>query len=257
MRILAVIFIAAITSPASALPVYRKMVKQKAGRMVSCLLCHDKDSWDPNAFGLEFLKAGRSPAALDKAAAWDVDMDGFKDLDELKAGSSPIDPRSTPEKPGEWLKKVPPLRAPEKQLRKIFADAASFRPIEDGESTSSDVAKLADVLGRPPRDEERLQVYYEALKDEKRVGAATYATTEGDEPIIVMVGLGQDGRVASVVRVHSEKKLDPAFLARFSGLDEAGLAALEKEKLPAPNADIAGAVRAASAALNARLSAVK
>lgn len=239
---------------AEALPVYRKMVKQKSGRLVSCLLCHDKDSWEPNAFGLEFLKAGRTSAALEKVGGMDIDQDGAPDLEELRAGASPVDPGSTPKSPGDWLKQLSPLRPPEKQLRVLFPGATSFAAVEEGELKPLAVKRLAKNLGRGLREEERLQVYYEAFGEGARLGSATYVSTEDEDPAIFLLGLNEEGRVAGVLKVHSPKKLDMEFLGGLAGMDGPGLAKLEKEPLPSKeNSAIARVVRSAAAALAARL----
>lgn len=235
-----------LAAKASALPVYRRLASDAAGRRLSCLLCHDPQSWESTAFGEAFSEAGRDLSAPAEAGKGDIDGDGFEDFEELKAGASPIDPASTPKKPGDWLQRVPPHKPPERKLKDILP-GASLATVEEGELP----AGAAPPAGPAEwSDEERLQVLYAARREGKDAGGATYAATPGKEPRIVLLAVDAAGRILAVKNSHDTRSVAPELLKSYVGKTPSEAAKLGKD-----DADkaLSQAVARAAAALLLRL----
>ncbi|MEK7746916.1 MAG: hypothetical protein AAB576_09640, partial [Elusimicrobiota bacterium] len=115
-----------LTAEAWAIPPYARLFKARYRYAPSCTACHDKDSWDLTAYGKAFFKNGRGFKAFEAAESLDSDGDGTPSGAEIKASSNPGDPRSRPDKPGDWLKEEKPLKAPARKLKAMFPEADSF-----------------------------------------------------------------------------------------------------------------------------------
>lgn len=237
---------------AGAIPPYARLFKARYRYAPSCTACHDKDSWDLTAYGKAFFKNGRGFKAFEAAEPLDSDGDGTPSGEEIKARSNPGDPRSRPEKPGDWLKEEKPLKAPARKLKAMFPEADSFAVREaalEGESRK----RVEKVLGRTLRDEEIYPVLFEALKGARALGGATYAISDSKEPCILLAGFRRKGKsweVAGLRPLSCPRKLKSSgFLKSLEGQDPFALSAQASE--PGPEAAAVGeALRAAAATLS-------
>lgn len=218
--------------PAHALPIFRRMFEAKYQYKASCTLCHDRDNWDLNAYSKEFLKKGRTFKAFEELEKGDQDEDGFKTEQELAARSSPSDPRSTPEKIGKWLENIPELKPPKKTLKLLFPGASRFEAAESPEFSDGAMSGVEKTLGAVLREEDKYPVLFKAFGPEDRfLGAAAYCTTDEEEPKIWMLGLGKDGTLAGLAKVHVHGKIPAGYPDQYRGKtwkSLAGTAAVKK-----------------------------
>lgn len=203
---------------AHALPIYRRMFEAKYKYKVNCVLCHDRDNWDLNSYSKEFLKKGKTFKAFEEMEKGDQDKDKFGTAQEIAARSSPSDPGSTPEKIGKWLEKIPELKPPKKPLKLLFPGADRFEAAESPDFSAEAVSKIEKSLGRPLREEDKYPVLFKAIDKEGRLlGAAAYCTTEEEEPKVWMLGLGKNGTLAGLAKVHVHGKIPSGYLDQYRG----------------------------------------
>lgn len=89
----------------TAKPSYVALYKAKYRYDAGCNACHTiSGSSQLNAYGKDFKKNGAKLSAFQVMAALDSDGDGHKNDAESRAKSNPGDKKSTPSKPGSWLK---------------------------------------------------------------------------------------------------------------------------------------------------------
>jgi hypothetical protein len=90
---------ALIVSPATAKPEYMAEFNKKYGtqgtKLDSCNTCHTttQDADHLNPYGADFRKSNHDFGAIE---GLDSDGDGFKNIDEIKAGTFPGDPNDNP-----------------------------------------------------------------------------------------------------------------------------------------------------------------
>lgn len=225
-------FIFLLAVAGQAMPPYANLFRTKYKYRPNCTLCHDADSWEPNGYGKLFLKGGRSLEALSRIEPEDPDGDGHPSLKEIEARSNPGDPRSTPDRLGEWLARLPVVQPPLRHLEALFADAPGqpVYSLEEPELRAITVRKLEHVEGRALRPEERYPSYFRARftgVPGKQEGFALYASTEGDEPCFFLAGYlpSPDGKVwvsgVRMLKCGSRRLRSPRYLDQF------------KNKLPA------------------------
>ena len=88
-----------LVSPATAKPEYLQGFNKKYGtqgtKLDSCNTCHttSQDADHLNPYGQYFLKANHDYGAIE---GLDSDGDGFKNIDEINAGTFPGDPKDNP-----------------------------------------------------------------------------------------------------------------------------------------------------------------
>jgi hypothetical protein len=88
-----------LVSPATAKPEYLQGFNKKYGtqgtKLDSCNTCHttSQDADHLNPYGVDFRKANHDYGAIE---GLDSDGDGFKNIDEIKAGTFPGDPNDNP-----------------------------------------------------------------------------------------------------------------------------------------------------------------
>ncbi|MEK9145427.1 MAG: hypothetical protein AAB339_07450, partial [Elusimicrobiota bacterium] len=242
-----------LTAEAWAIPPYARLFKARYRYAPSCTACHDKDSWDLTAYGKAFFKNGRGFKAFEAAESLDLDGDGTPSGAEIKARSNPGDPRSRPEKPGDWLKEEKPIKAPARKLKAMFPEADSFAVREaslEGESRK----RVEKVLGRTLRDEELYPVLFEALKGTRALGSATYAVSDSKEPCLLLAGFRREGKAFEVAGLHAlscPRKLKAGgFLKSFEGKDPSALSVRAPEPGLKAEAEAVGeALRSAAATL--------
>lgn len=89
-----------LVSPATAKPEYLQGFNKKYGtqgtKLDSCNTCHTttQDADHLNPYGTDFRKANRDYGAIE---GLDSDGDGFKNIDEINAGTFPGDPNDNPD----------------------------------------------------------------------------------------------------------------------------------------------------------------
>ena len=90
---------AVLVSPAIAKPEYldafNKRYDTKGSKLDSCHTCHTttQDAEHLNPYGMDFGKHNHDFGAIEQL---DSDGDGFKNIDEIKAGTFPGDPNDNP-----------------------------------------------------------------------------------------------------------------------------------------------------------------
>lgn len=241
---------------AQALPPYANLFKAKYGFKPNCTLCHDPDSWEPNGYGKLFLKNGRSLEALSKTESLDPDEDTFISIKEVQAKSNPGDPRSTPQRVGDWLKDIPPVEPPRKHLLALFLGAVEYKYHERNldEPTRR---KIEKSLGTRLRDEDVFPSYFTASKKGELAGIALYASTPGDKPCFFLSGYRPSGegelRVAGIRVLECEEKAlkKSPYLNQFVGKLPVELKTIKppKESLAEPSNRIVETVQRGAAVL--------
>src|SRR6185295_14039738 len=113
-------------SEVEAFPNYAVLYKSTFTYLPSCTACHEQESWEPNDFGKDFLKQGRSRFPFENIAKKDSDGDGIANYLEIQAKSNPGDPHSTPKRPGDWLDQAG-IRPPKKILAAAFPGSSDFK----------------------------------------------------------------------------------------------------------------------------------
>ncbi|HEY4409884.1 MAG TPA: thrombospondin type 3 repeat-containing protein [Acidimicrobiia bacterium] len=89
-----------LVSPATAKPEYLQGFNKKYGtqgtKLDSCNTCHTttQDADHLNPYGIDFRKADHDYGAIE---GLDSDGDGFKNIDEINAGTFPGDPNDNPD----------------------------------------------------------------------------------------------------------------------------------------------------------------
>ena len=247
-------------SAAFALPAYSRLFQAKYGYRVGCNLCHTAGGGSTvTDYGRDFLRAGANFGAFAKLEARDSDGDGSPNLDEIKQKSSPGDARSLPKSPGDWLGEAEKVSVPQKDLKRLFADADAFAALE-GSLKSAQVGGVEARLGLKLTDEDKVPTFYFALKAGKKYAVAQFvsvATPKG--PMSVAVALDTSAAVTSVriLKNPDDKTVeDTAFLKQFSGKRQGDALVVGKDIVSAPgnpklSQEVATAVHKASAIMNA------
>ena len=206
---------------AFALPSSRRLFEAKYGYKVTCALCHEKGGGSSgNDYGKAFLRAGANGPAFGKIESKDSDDDGVANGAEITAKSNPGDPRSTPDKPGDWLADAGKAPIPDKPLKDLFAGADAFAAIE-GSLNEAQVAFVQDKTGEALTEDDKVPTFYFAIAQGKRYGVAQFIRVEAKEqPMSVAVALDTKGRITAVrvLKSKEDKRFgDELFLKQFVG----------------------------------------
>lgn len=210
-----------VPSTCWGLPAYRRLVEQKYGVIVSCSLCHSKDGGSAlNPYGKDFLRNGVNMLALSRIESKDSDRDGVSNLIEIQSRSNPGDSLSFPDKPGDWLSHIEEASIPIKELKKGFSDADGFVVLE-GTLKPSQVADIERVLGAPLLDEDRVPIFYFAIKQSgpKKVKYGVAQFLRGDKFTLV-VGINLKSEIVFVTVVAAKDKFlksEGSFFKQFIG----------------------------------------
>lgn len=204
-----------------ALPSSRRLYEAKYGYKTTCDLCHEKGGGSSsNDYGKAFLRSGANFQAFAKIEGRDSDEDGISNLDEIQARSNPGDPRSTPQKPGDWLAEAGKVPVPEKQLKDLFAGAEAFAAVE-GSLNETQVAFVQSNTGESLTEDDKVPTFYFAIAQGKRYAVAQFIRVEGKkQPMSVSVSVDIKGQIRAVKVLKSEedKRLgEDAFLKQFIG----------------------------------------
>lgn len=213
------------TYAAWALPPFRSLFEAKYSYKVNCSLCHNMDDWELNAYGRGFLKNGLNSAALEVLEKIDIDKDGFLGGEEIKAGSNPGDPLSTPEKVGNWIKEIIALKPPVKVLKAVFPEAQSFEALERP-LTLDEIKRLTQVAPGAKLDEfDKFVVAFVARETSGIAGAAVYVpivepTSRGVDVYVFLLAANPNGKILHLEPIHVHRKdfKNRAFLKQFQGL---------------------------------------
>ena len=206
---------------AFALPSSRRLFEGKYGYKVGCNLCHEKGGGSSgNDYGKAFLRSGGNFQAFAKIEKKDSDEDGFANLNEIVAKSNPGDPRSTPDKPGDWLAEAGKVPVPEKQLRELFPEAEAFAAVE-GSLNEAQVTFVQSNAAVPLTEDDKVPTFYFAIAQGKRYGVVQFIRLEGKkQPLSVAVAVDIRGQITKVKVLKSEEdKLlsGNPFLSQFAG----------------------------------------
>jgi hypothetical protein len=195
-----------VVSSVWALPSSKRLFQSNYGYKVSCNLCHtDGGGSRRNEYGLAFYRSGFNLAAFKKIEKKDSDQDGVSNVDELIAKSNPGDAKSTPTKPGDWLKDADKINIPRKHLLKIFPNAEQFAGVE-GELSDAQKKTVEGKLKRALSPEEKVPTDYFSIQKKKRVGVAQmFEVKSGDEKAIVGMGVDTQGVLTDIVIIHGHK----------------------------------------------------
>jgi len=204
-----------------ALPSSRRLFEAKYGYKTTCSLCHEKGGGSAsNDYGKTFLRAGANFPAFAKIEKKDSDGDGISNIDEIQAKSNPGDPRSTPNKPGDWLAEAGKVPVPEKPLKEVFKEAEAFAAVE-GSLNESQVAFVRENTKTALTEDDRVPTFYFAIVGGKRVGVAQFIRVEGSkQPMSVGVAIDTKGQIAAIRVLKSEEDKrfgEEAFLRQFVG----------------------------------------
>jgi len=199
-----------LATPLHAFPNYALMYKSAFTYLPSCLACHDKDSWDPNKFGKQFGKNGRSRKTFEAVAGLDADGDGIANSIEIQARSNPGDPRSTPKSPGDWLKETG-IRPPKKILRVAFPGASDFK-VREVIMDEKQAGELSTAWGEPIPDESRYCAIFDASDNAAKAGSGTYLSVDlpgADGPSLLFIASAKPGILSFLkfVEYDGTKKL--------------------------------------------------
>ncbi|MBI4248573.1 MAG: hypothetical protein HY611_03635 [Elusimicrobia bacterium] len=173
---LALILTAFLGGNSFALPPYQRLFNAHYGFKPNCTACHDADNWDLTGYGKGFSKNGADLKAFPKLEELDLDEDGAKTLEEIKAKANPGDPRSTPKEPGLWLENIPPVHAPKKHLQALFPGSDRYE-LQEEKIEDKERARIEKILGAPLRDQDLYPTYFIAYKEDAPLGAALYTSS--------------------------------------------------------------------------------
>lgn len=206
---------------ACALPSSRRLFEAKYGYKVTCALCHEKGGGSSaNDYGKAFLRAGANGPAFAKIEAKDSDGDGVSNSREIQSKANPGDPRSTPDKVGDWLADAGKVPIPDKPLKDLFPGAEAFAAVE-GSLNEAQVTLVQDQTGTPLTADDSVPTFYFALAQGKRYGVAQFVRVEGTkQPMSVAVALDTKGRTTAVKVLKSKEDkrfAEEAFLKQFVG----------------------------------------
>lgn len=209
-----------MTTEALALPSYRRLFTAKYQFKVTCELCHEKEGGSSSSdYGKDFLRAGANFMAFSKIEKKDSDHDGFTNLVEIQAKSNPTDPRSVPDRPGDWLAEAEKIPIPIKEMKKLFPEATAFSAIE-GSLSESQIDLISEKIGGSLSDEDRVPTFYFAIADEKKYAVAQFVATgtEKDRTSLA-VAVDTSARITAVRVLKSEDKAfqSEGFLKQFAG----------------------------------------
>ncbi len=190
--------------PAGAVPAYLQMFRAHYHPpAVSCMVCHaDHAGGKMNAYGDAFRKAGASWEAFVAIGGQDADGDGTRNGVEIRAGSNPGDPASTPKAPGGWLRTVPlgetmPLEA----LGRMFPGIGKFE-VREVTLSARAARAVGQALGAPLTRGDQFATLYFPVDLTKsppaRVGVAVFpAAPVAGGLFLGSIALGADGLVRS------------------------------------------------------------
>ncbi|MEO6665535.1 MAG: hypothetical protein ABIO65_02015 [Nitrospiria bacterium] len=206
---------------AFALPSSRRLFEAQYGYKVTCSLCHEKGGGSSgNDYGKAFLRAGANGPAFGKIESKDSDDDGVPNGREIQARANPGDPRSLPDKPGDWLADAGKVPIPDKPLKDLFAGADAFAAVE-GSLNEAQAALVRDKTGEALTDDDKVPTFYFAIARGKRYGVAQFIRVEGKkQPLSVAVALDTKGQITAVKVLKSKEDTrfaEEAFLTQFVG----------------------------------------
>jgi hypothetical protein len=206
---------------ACALPSSRRIFEAKYGYKATCALCHEKGGGSAaNDYGKAFLRAGANAPAFAKIESKDSDGDGISNGQEIQSRANPGDPRSTPDKVGDWLADAGKVPIPDKPLKVLFPGAEAFAAVE-GSLDEAQVTFVQDKTGERLADDDKVPTFYFAIAQGKRYGVAQFVRVEGTkQPMSVAVALDIKGQITAVKVLKSEedKRFSAeAFLKQFVG----------------------------------------
>ena len=215
------VILIALVAETFALPSSRRLFEAKYGYKATCSLCHEKGGGSStNDYGKTFLKAGANFLAFSKIEKKDSDGDGFTNLQEIQARSNPGDPRSVPDKPGEWLADAGKVPIPDQQLKKLFAGAEAFAAVE-GSLNDPQVEFVKGNTGETLTEDDRLPTFYFAIAGGKRYGVAQFIRIEGSkQPMSVAVAVDSKSQITAikVLKSGEDKRFgEEPFLKQFFG----------------------------------------
>ena len=204
-----------------ALPSSRRLFEAKYGYKTTCELCHEKGGGSSsNDYGKAFLRTGANFMAFAKIEKKDSDDDGVVNLEEIQTKSNPGDPRSTPQKPGDWLAESGKVPVPEKPLKKLFKGAEAFAAVE-GSLNETQVASVQSNTGETLTEDDRVPTFYFAIAGGKRYGVAQFIRVEGKkQPMSVAVAVDIKGQITAVevLKSKEDKRFgEGVFLGQFVG----------------------------------------
>lgn len=157
--------------------------------------------------------------AFSKIEKRDSDNDGFSNITEILARSDPSDPRSIPEKPGDWLAEADKLPIPTKELRKLFSEADAFSAIE-GTLSKEQIDLITEKVGSKLAEEDKVPTFYFAIAASKKYAVAQFVSTGQDKDrISLAIALNPKAQIMAVKVLKSKDKAfqSEGFLNQFMG----------------------------------------
>lgn len=250
----------ALAASVQALPAYSRIYFGKYGYRASCTLCHTNGGGSSlTDYGRDFLRAGANTSAFTKLEAKDSDKDGFPNLFEIRGKSNAGDERSTPKFLGDWLGDADKVPVPQKELKKLFADAEAFSGLE-GSLNATQVEKVAKSAGENLSDEDKVPTFYFALKGGKKYAVAQFIavpTPKGPMSVAVALDIRASVTGVRILKNPGDKSVEnDAFLNQFIGKRQSDSVSIGANLVAAPGAiepskEVAIGVRKAVAVMNA------
>jgi len=240
-----------VAGEARAVPAYLQLFKARYHpKATSCLICHtDHAGGKVNEFGRAFVKAGASSDAFAAIERADADGDGAPSGAEIRAGSNPGDPASTPRAPGAWLTSaVLADTVPLAALARMFPGAGRYE-VKEAVLSAADARAVGKALGAPLAPADRYWTLYFPVDTKAappvRTGVGVFpAATLKTGLFLGSVALGPDGRVRSAWGgIFGEKdRTDLSVLAaQYTGKSAADPLVLGRDLTPMTGAAAASA----------------
>lgn len=218
------LFILTIFSSVLSFPSKWRLFELKYGYRTSCNACHTEGGGtENNDYGIAFHRQGENYQAFSAIEKLDSDGDGASNLEEIKAKSNPGDPRSTPEKPGNFLSVQEEEFIPKKLLEQLFPVKADFK-IKYATLDSAAAVEFENKMGLKLSEDERVPTFYEAYragpKPEKIGAALLFFEMENHKHLIGGISCDTQGKTIKLAVFLQQVKKGlrlSEFAAQFAG----------------------------------------
>jgi hypothetical protein len=192
-----VAIVAFLSSIAQAYPIYSRYFRQRYDDQGGCNVCHHEGGGTKrNSYGDDWQRSGENREAFASIEARDSDRDGTPNLQEIKGGSNPGDPASTPARPGHKWRLRHGVPVPADQIAHALGNAPDYG-YREVDLSNQQIKNLEALAGRPLRLEERYPTLYYALNKTRRTGAVAmfvYPEVAADRAAM-LIGLQRGGKI--------------------------------------------------------------
>lgn len=240
--LLAGLYVLTIVSTVRSFPSKWRLFELKYGYRTSCNTCHlDGGGSENNDYGMAFHHKGENLTAFAALESLDSDGDGASNLDEIQAKSNPGDPRSIPQKPGNFLSEQEAQFIPKKLLEKLFPVPVTFE-ISYAFLDSAKTREFEKQVGLKLSEDERVPTFYQAYSagpQPKKIGTALlFFEMEGHQHLIGGVACDTTGKITKLVifKQQVKKGLPLAeFTGQFAGKNSTASFQIGQDLKPIPD----------------------